>query len=244
VNTSLQHCGSYTGYLCGNVSFADSGWRSLRSAERRVCTVPRQNSTSFGDDPTWLPVRVHGTSCRLVYVTLGYRWLLSMPTWRHTYFPQRLRPQHICDIYDLFAPDINVLTYLLTSSILLWPLPGSTLHDVPQIRPLADTVHSKHLFTYLLVWHWRLRVKGRDTCGAAAYQFALFAVYHVQDCEFNPKKPVMCERGCELVVSKDQLKVGFLHHFCTCPLQRYAQPKVHYFYLVGDKVADNFWAEN
>jgi len=40
-----------------------------------------------------------------------YRWLLSMPTWRHTYFPQCLRPRRI---YDFFAPHINVLTYLLT----------------------------------------------------------------------------------------------------------------------------------
>jgi len=38
----------------------------------------------------------------------------------------------------------------------------------------------------------------------------LIASYAVceQECEFNPKKPVMCELGCELVVSKDQLKVG------------------------------------
>ena len=64
-------------------------------------------------DPSRLPVRVHGTSCLSVYVTLGYRWLLSMPTWRHTNFPQCLRPRRICDIYDFFAPHINVLTYLL-----------------------------------------------------------------------------------------------------------------------------------
>jgi len=65
-------------------------------------------------DPSQLPVRVHGTSCRSVYVTLGYRWLLSMPNWRHTYFPQCLKPRRICVIYDFFAPHINVLTYLLT----------------------------------------------------------------------------------------------------------------------------------
>jgi len=36
-------------YLAGDCQLvADSGRRSLRSAERRVCTVPRQNST-FGD---------------------------------------------------------------------------------------------------------------------------------------------------------------------------------------------------
>ena len=37
-----------------------------------------------------------------------------------------------------------------------------------------------------------------------------------QECEFNPKKPVMCELGCELVVTKDQLKVGlFTAHACV-----------------------------
>ena len=71
-------------------------------------------------DPSRLPVCVHGTSCRSVYVTLGYCWLLLMPTWRHTYFPQCLRPRHICDIYDLFALHINVLTDLLTSSLIHW----------------------------------------------------------------------------------------------------------------------------
>jgi len=45
---------------------------------------------------------------------MGYRWLLWMPTWRHTYFPQRLRSRHICDCYDFFALHLNVLTYLLT----------------------------------------------------------------------------------------------------------------------------------
>jgi len=38
--------------------------------------------------------------------------LLHLKT--NTYSPLRLRPRRICDIYDLFAPHINVLTYLLT----------------------------------------------------------------------------------------------------------------------------------
>lgn len=29
---------------------------------------------------------------------------------------------------------------------------------------------------------------------------------HLQECEFNPKKPVQCEEGCGLVVPKDELK--------------------------------------
>jgi len=36
-------------YLAGDCQLvAESGWRSLRSAERRLCSVPRQNS-KFGD---------------------------------------------------------------------------------------------------------------------------------------------------------------------------------------------------
>ncbi|BFZ22120.1 hypothetical protein BsWGS_25159 [Bradybaena similaris] len=29
---------------------------------------------------------------------------------------------------------------------------------------------------------------------------------HLQDCEFNPKKPVQCDKGCGLVVPKDEIK--------------------------------------
>lgn len=31
---------------------------------------------------------------------------------------------------------------------------------------------------------------------------------HLNECEFNPKKPVHCELGCGLVVPKDELKVS------------------------------------
>lgn len=30
---------------------------------------------------------------------------------------------------------------------------------------------------------------------------------HLEECEFNPKRPVPCEQGCGLVVPKDELKV-------------------------------------
>jgi len=70
-------------YLAGDCQLvADSRRRSLRSAERRVCTVPRQNST-FGDRSFAAAgprATSHGTSCRSVYVTLGYRLLPSMHT--------------------------------------------------------------------------------------------------------------------------------------------------------------------
>lgn len=31
---------------------------------------------------------------------------------------------------------------------------------------------------------------------------------HLEECEFNPKRPVPCEQGCGLVVPKDELKVS------------------------------------
>ena len=140
MNTSLQHCGSCTGYLCGNVTSRSSLVSpSVHCPTCRQITLPATVSwllipdgdpcgppsdvsalchvrTALSEiDPSRLPVRVHGTSCRSVYVTLGYRWLLSMPTWRHTYFLQCLRLRHICDIYDLFALHTNIVwTYLLT----------------------------------------------------------------------------------------------------------------------------------
>ena len=89
--------------------------RPLRSVEQRVCYVPRQNST-FGDhsfaaaDPrTWneLPFSLRDT---------GYCWLLSTTSENMLILRRILRPWHICDIYDLFVPCINLLTHLLTLS--------------------------------------------------------------------------------------------------------------------------------
>lgn len=31
---------------------------------------------------------------------------------------------------------------------------------------------------------------------------------HLEECDFNPKRPVPCEQGCGLVVPKDELKVS------------------------------------
>ena len=61
------------------------------------------------------------TTCRSVYVTLGYRWLLSMNILDLLILYRVLRPRRICDIYDFFAPHINVRTDLLTllTSLLL-----------------------------------------------------------------------------------------------------------------------------
>ena len=90
---------------------ADSGRRSLRSAERRVCSVPRQNST-FGDRSfaaarprAWneLPFSLRDTGLSLTTFNAHLKTY---------YFLQCLRPRRICDIYDFFAP--YKCTYLLT----------------------------------------------------------------------------------------------------------------------------------
>ena len=82
-------------------------------AERRVCSCHVRTARS-AIDPSQRLGRVHGMSCRSIYATLHYRWLSSMHIWRPIYFPSRVGPRHICDIYDFFAPHINVFTYFLT----------------------------------------------------------------------------------------------------------------------------------
>jgi len=73
--------------------------------------------------PSLPPARAYGTSCRSAYATLGYHWLLSTNIQKHTHSPSRF--EIICNIYDLFAPFINLVTfYLLTY------LPLATIHNV------------------------------------------------------------------------------------------------------------------
>jgi len=33
-------------------------------------------------------------------------------------------------------------------------------------------------------------------------------VLYQQECEFNPKKPIICDKGCGLTMPKDELNVG------------------------------------
>jgi len=84
------------------------GPRSDASAMYHVRTAPSVTV------PSLPPARAHGTSFRSAYATLGYRWLLSTNIWNVLILHRVLRPRRICDIYDLFAPFINLLTYLLT----------------------------------------------------------------------------------------------------------------------------------
>ncbi|XP_059167222.1 E3 ubiquitin-protein ligase NRDP1-like [Physella acuta] len=42
---------------------------------------------------------------------------------------------------------------------------------------------------------------------------------HLQECEFNPKKPIQCENGCGLVVPKDEIK----EHNCVKELRNLIQ---------------------
>jgi len=79
------------------------------TAERRVCHVPRQNST-FGD-------RSFAAAGPRIWNELPFS--LRERHWAIAYYFQRtsenvLILRRICDIYYLFAPSINVLTYLLT----------------------------------------------------------------------------------------------------------------------------------
>lgn len=37
-----------------------------------------------------------------------------------------------------------------------------------------------------------------------------FLVSHSHECEFNPKRPIDCDKGCGLVIPKDELQVCFL----------------------------------
>lgn len=34
---------------------------------------------------------------------------------------------------------------------------------------------------------------------------------HVADCEYNPKRPISCEKGCGFVIPKDEFKVMILN---------------------------------
>ena len=34
---------------------------------------------------------------------------------------------------------------------------------------------------------------------------------HLEECEFNPKRPVPCEQGCGLIIPKDELKVTIIY---------------------------------
>jgi len=54
-----------------------------------------------------------------------------------------LRPQHICDIYDLFAPCINSLTYLLTTEAEHRDL--TSVIQCGQSYPVASTGMSSYL---------------------------------------------------------------------------------------------------
>ncbi|KAK3083181.1 hypothetical protein FSP39_015890 [Pinctada imbricata] len=46
---------------------------------------------------------------------------------------------------------------------------------------------------------------------------------HLQECEHNPKKPIHCEKGCGLVIPKDELK----DHNCARELRNLVQQQAH-----------------
>jgi len=82
----------------------------LRSDVSVMCHVRTALSVT---NPSMLPVREHGMSCRSIYVTLGYRWLLSMNISRPTYsLPCFETTAHLWHLWFLCAA--YKCTYLLT----------------------------------------------------------------------------------------------------------------------------------
>ena len=84
----------------------------------RICTMnansPKHHvhskMTPYHNVAQWC-ITLHN-SCLSVYVTLGYCWLLSMPTWRHTYFPVFEATAHLWHLWFLRAA--YKCTYLLS----------------------------------------------------------------------------------------------------------------------------------
>ena len=42
---------------------------------------------------------------------------------------------------------------------------------------------------------------------------------HLEECEFNPKRPITCEQGCSLIIPKDEMK----NHNCVRELRNLIQ---------------------
>ena len=111
-------------YLAGNCQLvAHSGRRSLRSAERRVCSVPRQNST-FGDRSfaaagprVWneLPFSLRDTGLSLTTFNAHLKTLIFHSVWGHG---------HLWHLWSLCAA--YKCTYLLTY---LWCHCGNMRND-------------------------------------------------------------------------------------------------------------------
>jgi len=71
-------------------------------------TSCRNTALSNGTDLKWICIT------NFVFMLLLVDRFLKAIRFYVIYFPSHVRPWRICDIYDFFAPHINVLTYLLT----------------------------------------------------------------------------------------------------------------------------------
>ena len=127
--------------------------------DRRTSAMCHVRTALSVIDPSLLPVCVHGMSCRSVYLTLGYRWLLSMNIWRPAYSPWRFEPTAhlwhlwlLCAAYKCTYFLTCLLTYLLsyvgtrrryifffyTVSVCTYP---NVMHSIRYITPLAIHHH-------------------------------------------------------------------------------------------------------
>lgn len=58
---------------------------------------------------------------------------------------------------------------------------------------------------------------------------------HLQECEYNPKKPVHCEQGCGLIIPKDELK----DHNCVRELRALVQQQQHKITDISTELAEH-----
>jgi len=110
----------------------------LRSDVSAMCHV---RTALLVIDLSLPPVRIHAMSCHSVYVTLGYRWLLSMNIWRPTYSP--LRSETTAHLWHLrFLCAIYKCTYLLTY------LPNQAVRQITVVYLALSSMPSQfRLFT-------------------------------------------------------------------------------------------------
>lgn len=100
----------------------------------------------------------------------------------------------------------------------------------PQLRPVPRILRNllyryrvpdlplrlQRLMTAGILFSFRLQL----TCDNSVYGCTAILKLdvlqsHIQECEFNPKRPVPCELGCGLVVPKDELKVSDPLFLCS-----------------------------
>ncbi|XP_063702053.1 E3 ubiquitin-protein ligase NRDP1 [Culicoides brevitarsis] len=81
----------------------------------------------------------------------------------------------------------------------------------------------------------RLNIKcDNEPYGCSAILKLELLATHVQECEFNPKKPLPCEKGCGLVIPKDELK----DHNCVKELRLLVETQQQKLFDLKSEVTD------